>query len=69
MVTAFAPYVLYSLGLEAMESSCASILASIEPVVAALISVFVFREPMGILSLLGIGLVLTAIILLARAGE
>jgi len=67
VVTAFAPYVLYSLGLTAMENSRASILASIEPVVATLISVFVFHEPMGVLSALGIGLVLTAIVLLANS--
>lgn len=69
VVTAFAPYVLYSLGLTAMENSRASILASIEPVVAALISVFVFHEPMGVLSALGMVLVLAAIVLLARSAK
>ena len=64
-VTAFSPYILYSLGLEAMESSRASILASIEPVVAAIVSVAVFSEPMAFTAVLGIILVLAAIILLS----
>jgi len=63
-VTAFLPYVLYSLGLEHMESSKASILASVEPVVSALFGVFVFHEPLSIWGVLGIGMVLGAIIVL-----
>ncbi len=65
LVTAFAPYVLYSLGLEAMDNSRASILASIEPVVAALVSLLVFREPMTLSAAMGILLVLSAIVLLS----
>ena len=63
-VTAFLPYVLYSLGLEKMESSKASILASVEPVVSALFGVFVFHETMTIWGVLGILMVLGAIIVL-----
>ena len=64
-VTAFSPYVLYSLGLELVENSRASILASIEPVVAAIVSVVVFAEPMSLTAACGIALVLAAIILLS----
>ena len=63
-VTAFLPYVLYSYGLENMESSKASILASVEPVVGTLVGVFVFREPISIVGVLGIALVLSAIVVL-----
>lgn len=63
-VTAFLPYVLYSTGLEHMESSKASILASVEPVVSALFGVFVFHEPISALGILGIALVLGAIVVL-----
>ena len=63
-VTAFLPYVLYSLGLEKMESSKASILASVEPVVSALFGVFVFHETMTIWGVLGILMVLGAIVVL-----
>lgn len=65
VVTAFFPYVFYSRALELMEGSRASILASIEPVVAALFSVFLFHEPMGIGGVAGMLLVLTAIVILS----
>ena len=63
-VTAFLPYVLYSTGLEHMESSKASILASVEPVVSALFGVFVFHEGLSLWGILGIAMVLGAIIVL-----
>lgn len=65
IVTGFLPYVLYSYGLECMESSRASILASLEPVVGALFGVFLFEEPMTLLSGGGIVLVLLAVLLLS----
>ena len=63
-VTAFLPYVLYSTGLENMESSKASILASVEPVVSALFGVFVFHEVLTLWGVLGIIMVLGAIVVL-----
>ena len=63
--TAFLPYVLYAAGLQKMESSRASILASVEPVVCALVSVFVFREPIGAGGIVGILLVLGGIAVLS----
>lgn len=63
-VTAFLPYVLYSMGLEMMESSKASILASVEPVVSALFGVFVFQERLSLWGVLGIAMVLGAIVVL-----
>lgn len=63
-VTAFLPYVLYSIGLEYMESSKASILASVEPVVSALFGVFVFHETITGWGILGIFMVLSAIVVL-----
>ena len=63
-VTAFLPYVLYSIGLENMESSKASILASVEPVVSALFGVFVFHETLSVWGILGILMVLGAIVVL-----
>ena len=65
-VTAFLPYVLYSYALENMESSKASILASVEPVVGTLCGVFIFHEPISALGILGIVLVLGAIVILNR---
>lgn len=63
-VTAFLPYVLYSYGMENMESSKASILASVEPVVGTLVGVFVFHEPISVLGVLGVVLVISAIVVL-----
>lgn len=68
-VTAFLPYVLYSTGLEQMESSKASILASVEPVVSALFGVFVFHETLSLWGVLGIAMVLGAIIVLNVKGK
>lgn len=53
------PYVLYTWGLARVESGKASILASVEPVAAALVGVLAFGEPMtagvalGLLCILG----------------
>jgi drug/metabolite transporter (DMT)-like permease len=63
-ITAFLPYVLYSIALEKMESSKATILASVEPVVGTLCGVFVFHEPITILGVIGIAMVLGAIVVL-----
>lgn len=68
-VTAFLPYVLYSTGLAHMESSKASILASVEPVVSALFGVFVFHETLSLWGVLGIAMVLGAIIVLNVKGK
>ena len=67
--TAFLPYVLYAAGLQKMESSRASILASVEPVVCALVSVFVFRESIGAGGIAGILLVLGGIAVLSLPGK
>lgn len=59
-----APYILYTWGLARMEPGRASILASLEPVVAALTGVLAFGEPMGPLTALGILLVLVGVSIL-----
>lgn len=65
LLTAFAAYLLYTWGLQRIESSRASILASVEPVVAALVGVFVFEETLPLSTILGILLVLGAIVVLS----
>ena len=52
------PYLFYTNGLAQVESGKASILASLEPVVAALTGVIIFGEPMTAVTALGIVLVL-----------
>lgn len=63
--TAFLAYLLYTRGLEGMESSRASILASIEPVVASVISVTVFHEALSAAQAAGILLVLLGVAVLS----
>ena len=59
-----APYILYTWGLARTEPGRASILASLEPVVASLTGVLVFGEPMGPLTALGILCVLAGVYIL-----
>ena len=57
------PYLTYTLGLQYVENSKASILASIEPVTATLLGVLVFQENITLTGVLGMILVLAAMIL------
>lgn len=58
------PYIFYTAGLACVESGKASIIASLEPVVAALAGVLVFSEPMSALTAVGILLVLSGVVIL-----
>lgn len=65
IVTTVLPYLLYTAGLSQVENGTASILASVEPVVATVLGFVVFSEAPTIQSFLGIVLVLAALILLS----
>lgn len=58
------PYILYTWGLAKVEPGRASIMASLEPVVASLAGVLVFGEPMGAATLAGILCVLAGVYIL-----
>ncbi|MBD5500326.1 MAG: EamA family transporter [Lachnospiraceae bacterium] len=58
------PYLSYTKGLKGMENGTASVLASIEPVVATLVGVFVYRETLNIWNIIGMCMVLDSIILI-----
>ncbi len=62
--TCYLPYLLYTYGLTGLEAGKASIMASVELVVAAVIGVSVFKEPITPLAFIGIVLVLSAVVLL-----
>lgn len=64
LVTAVIPFMAYTLGLRTVEASRAGILATVEPMVATLIGILVFSEPLTPLSGLGMALILAAVILL-----
>lgn len=59
-----APFICYTKGLEKVESSKASILATIEPMVAGIIGITVFKETVSVSKISGMGLILAAVILL-----
>ena len=65
LVTAAAPYVLYTLGLARLEASKAALLASVEPVTAAILGAILFHEIPDAFSLIGIGLVLASVLMLS----
>ena len=58
------PYILYTGGLSKVESGKASIMASLEPVVASIAGVLLFSEPMSGLTAAGIVLVLSGVVIL-----
>ena len=64
VLTCFLPYLLYTYGLTGMETGRASIMASVEPVVATIVGAVVFHESMSALSYAGVVLVLSAVVLL-----
>lgn len=65
IVTTVLPYLLYTAGLSQVETGTASVLASVEPVVATVLGFVVFSETPTLEALLGILLVLAALLLLS----
>ena len=66
LVATVLPYLFYTKGLEGVESGKASIIANVEPVVAALNGVVLFHEKLSVWVLLGIVCVLAGVVLLAK---
>ncbi|MDF2838390.1 MAG: hypothetical protein K0S60_93 [Evtepia sp.] len=64
IISTVLPYLFYTKGLSRLDSGKASILASVEPVVAALVGILAFGEPMGIPILLGLLCILISIYIL-----
>ena len=64
LITAVIPFLAYTLGLENVEASKAGIIATIEPMVATMIGVIVFSEPLTIMSGIGILMILSAVVIL-----
>lgn len=64
ILTTVAPYFVYTLGLSYMEAGKASVIASIEPVVATLIGVLVYKETLSVMGIAGILLVFGSIVLI-----
>jgi drug/metabolite transporter (DMT)-like permease len=64
VVSCYLPYLLYTYGLSGMETGKASVMASVEPVVATLLGFFVYSERLSLMSAAGVALVLGAVALL-----
>jgi drug/metabolite transporter (DMT)-like permease len=64
LITAVIPFMAYTLGLKSVEASKAGIIATVEPMVATLIGILLFSEPLTIMSGLGILLILSAVVIL-----
>lgn len=58
------PYLLYNRGLQEVEATQASILATVEPLVAACVGILCFNEPVTWQKLTGIALILASVIIL-----
>lgn len=58
------PYLLYTRGLAQVESGAASIMVSLEPVMAVLVGTAVFGEPLSLSTAAGIALILSGVIIL-----
>lgn len=63
------PFLLYTKGLYYLETSRASIIATIEPVVATVIGVVLFGEPLTLFKILGISLVISAVAIIREKAE
>ncbi len=62
-----APYLLYTRGLQDVDAGQASILATLEPLVAAAIGIFIFGESLTTAKILGMILILSSIFILNTA--
>ncbi|TCS82497.1 DMT family transporter [Tepidibacillus fermentans] len=62
-------YILYTKGLESLESSRASIVSTIEPVVATLLGIFQYGERLTLLQSIGIALVILAVIIVQERSK
>lgn len=68
-VTAFLPFLLYSYGLSKLNATNAIILASVEPLVASLVGIFIFKEATDLFSVIGIFIILAAVVLASLKAE
>lgn len=69
LLTTVVPYLCYTKGLSGLPASQASVTATIEPVVAAILGIVVFREGASVMKIAGIVLVLSSVVLMNRQGE
>lgn len=64
LLNTIAAYLLYTNGLKGLENSVASVIASIEPVVATIVGVTIFKESISLTSIFGMALVLGSCVII-----
>lgn len=64
VISTVLPFILYTKGLSQLESGKASILASLEPVVAALTGIIAFGEPLAVGVIIGLACILGSVYIL-----
>lgn len=64
LVTAVMPYLLYTLGLSKTEAGKASVMASVEPLVASAIGIAFYGDELRITTVLGMIFILSAVVIL-----
>ncbi|MBQ7085637.1 MAG: DMT family transporter [Anaerotignum sp.] len=69
LLTTVVPYLAYTKGLSGLPASKASVTATIEPVVAAVLGIVVFHESVSMLKITGIVLVLSSVVVMSRAEQ
>lgn len=69
VITCYLPYLFYTYGLTGLETGKASIFANIEPVIATVVGVVLFRERMTLQNICGIVCVFAAVMLLSLSGK
>ena len=69
LLTTVVPYLCYTKGLSGLPASQASVTATIEPVVAAILGIVLFHESVSMLKLTGIVLVLSSVVVMSRTGK
>lgn len=69
LLTTYLPYLIYAYGLTGIEPGRASIMASIEPVMATIVGITAFGEALTLWSAAGMALVLAAIVILNSGKE
>lgn len=69
LISTVLPFICYTLGLSALETGRAAIIATLEPIVATVVGILLFGEAVTLFKLVGIGLVVGAVVLLTDQGR
>jgi drug/metabolite transporter (DMT)-like permease len=69
LISTVMPFLLYTKGLNGMEAGKASILATVEPLVATIVGVALFNETLTVVKVIGMAMIFVAIVLLNINGK